>query len=291
MKKLLLFILILFVLISGIFLIAKSTKYRKNNNSIIASFYPLYFLTNSIIGEKVYVQNLTPAGVEPHDFEPSPKDFEEINTSSLVFLIGNNFEPWIKNIPNNDKKYISIGRLLSNSNDFDPHFWLSPKQTIRATNIISKNLKNAYPNFQNLISENTKKLIDELNKLDKAYSTRLTNCRLKEFVTGHKSFSYLAKDYGLKQISISGLSPEEEPSSAELTKIVQEINKYNIEYIHTEKYLNPKHIQTIASETKTKILVLDPIEGLSDEEIKDKVDYFTIMYKNLDNLVISQKCQ
>jgi zinc transport system substrate-binding protein len=96
--------------------------------------------------------------------------------------------------------------------------------------------------------------------LDADYTTSLKEAKQKSFVTQHAAFGYLALDYGLKQVPIAGLSPEEEPSSGRLAELKEYVKKNKINYIYFEKNANDKIAKTLANEAGIKLEVLNPLE-------------------------------
>ena len=106
----------------------------------------------------------------------------------------------------------------------------------------------------------------------------------KSFVTQHAAFNYLALDYGLKQVSISGLSPDAEPSAARLAELTEYIKKNKISYIYFEENASQALANTLSKETGVKLDVLNPLESLTEEATKAGEDYISVMEKNLKAL-------
>ena len=269
---------------------------------IVTSFYPLYFFTTQIAKEKADVYNITPAGAEPHDYEPTTKDMVKIENSQILIINGGKFETWTDNIQNilgkQNIKIIDIGENLANQNIIeknikirDPHFWLDPIIAKKEVELITKNLTTIDPININFYTNNYKILIEKLETLNNKLQTELNNCQKKDIVTSHAAFKYLAERYGLKQTAISGLSPDEEPTPKQLAEVSDFALKNKIQYIFFESLVSPKLANTIAQEIGAKTLTLNPIEGLTDEEIKNGKNYFTEMEKNLINLKIALQCQ
>ena len=130
---------------------------------------------------------------------------------------------------------------------FDPHVWLSPVRAIKLVGHIRDSLSADYPDKKRLLRRMRLPILKKLQALDKAYTDGLSQAKQKSFVTQHAAFRYLALDYGLKQVSISGLSPDAEPSAArlaELNRVYQE--KQDFLY-HTLKKMphkpSPIHFQ------------------------------------------------
>lgn len=112
----------------------------------------------------------------------------------------------------------------------------------------------------------------------------MKDVKRREFVTQHAAFGYLAKRYGLTQIPIAGLSPEQEPSSDKMAEIIKFAKEYQVKTIFFETLFDPKVARTIADEIGAKTDVLNPIGGLTDEDQKNNLDYIGIMKKNLEAL-------
>ena len=156
---------------------------------------------------------------------------------------------------------------------------------------IAQAIDQADPNNKSFYDQNTKNLEDKLDQLDNEYKTGLTSCQSKDIVTSHAAFGYLGTRYGLNQVAIAGLSPDEEPSSKQLVDVADFARKNNVKYIFFESLVSPKLSETIAQEIGAKTLVLDPLEGLSDDNIKQGKDYFSVMRDNLANLQTALQCK
>jgi len=279
----------------------KQTQMNQGRLQIMTSFYPLYFFTSQIVGDKAVVYNITPAGAEPHDYEPTATDMARLEDSQLLILNGNKLEPWSDNIQavlkDTSTDVIVVGEDMANQTIFednntirDPHVWLDPILAKKEITIIYKKLSEIDPNNSSYYAANTKLLQNKLDSLDSQYRIGLKNCEKKDIITSHAAFGYLASEYGLRQVAISGLSPDEEPSSKQLTEVANFAKKNNIKYIFFESLVSPKLSGTIAQEIGAKTLVLNPIEGLTPTEIANGKTYFTEMEKNLTNIKTALQC-
>ncbi|HVZ67248.1 MAG TPA: zinc ABC transporter substrate-binding protein [Patescibacteria group bacterium] len=293
--------ILIYILKSGLF--SHTTNKTASNKSVqvSASFYPLYFFASQIGGDKAVVNNITPAGAEPHDFEPSPKDIAGIENSQLLVLNGG-VEGWGDKVKNNLKGkstvIVTAGKdLLTKSlveegqSIKDPHVWLDPKLAKVEAAKITDGLASVDPKNKDYYITNQNNLNNELDKLDSEYRIGLANCEKKDIITSHAAFAYLAQEYGLNQVAISGISPDEEPSTKQLAEVAKFAKDNNVKYIFFESLVSPKLSQTIANEVGAQTLVLDPIEGIPDDNIKKGDNYFTIMRSNLKNLEIALQCK
>lgn len=267
---------------------------------VSASFYPLYYFSSQIGGDKAYVQNITPAGAEPHDYDPSTQDIARIENGNMVVLNGG-VESWGAKIKDNLRgKDITIvvageglfSKELTNKGKQirDPHVWLNPVLAKQEVAKITKGYIKADSKNAAYYKNNEKKLADKLDQLNALYNNALKNCKQKNVITSHAAFAYLAEAYGLNQVAISGFSPDEEPSAKQLVEVANFAKKNNVKYIFFES-LSPKLSETVATEIGALTMVLDPIEGISDDGIKQGKNYFTVMEDNLKNLKTALECK
>ena len=291
-KIILLVVLVVVVLGGAWFTLRKQTNRVSNNKlQVTTSFYPYYFFTSQVGGDKVNVVNITPPGGEPHDYEPTPQDIINIESSKLLILNGN-VEPWGNKIKDLLKgKNTVILETGNGANSTDPHTWLSLKLAKVQVNSILKELVQIDPQNTDYYQANANKLLAALDSLDREYRTGLDNCSSKNIITSHAAFGYLAADYGLKQVPITGLSPDSEPSLQQLTDITQFAKANNVKYIFFESLVSPKLSQTIASEVGAQTLVLNPVEGLTPSDLAQGRTYLTMMQDNLTNLKIALNCK
>lgn len=161
--------------------------------------------------------------------------------------------------------------------------------------IIAKNILDGYLQADIKNSDAYKKnagdLLQKLDILDREYTKALTNCKRKDIVTSHAAFGYLVLDYGLNQISLAGISPEAEPSAQSIAEVVNIVRTKHIPVIFSETLVSPKLSETIARETGAKTLVLNPLEGLTNDEISAGDDYFSVMRANLGMLTEALECK
>lgn len=293
---------------AGIFAVLVFGAGRVGNHSaaadklpVTASFYPLYFFAHEIGGDHTEVSTVVPAGVEPHDYEPTPRDIVRIGQSRLVILNGVGIEPWSLHLQSmiNPERTVIIeaaeGRATYEMEEdgkeiADPHLWLSPVLAGRITDAILRGFVIADPAHRAEYEANAAVLKMRLTDLDREYREGLAFCKRRDFITSHAAFGYLAAEYDLNQVSLAGISPEEEPSPAALASIARFARERNIKYIFFESLVSPKLSETIAHEVGAATLVLDPVEGLAAEDAGRGGNYFTKMRENLAHLQRALQC-
>ncbi|MBI5138780.1 MAG: zinc ABC transporter substrate-binding protein [Candidatus Vogelbacteria bacterium] len=294
------------ILIVGSILLSSRQNTSQNTLQVTASFYPLAELTRQVGGDKVVVITLVPTGTEPHDYNPTPQERVGLERSKIFIYNGAGFEPWVDRIlPDlRSVKLIDASKNIQNIQLlpaipkegeadkqvlYDPHFWLDPVLMQQISNAIAQKLAEADPANSFYYQENATRYNEKLSNLDDQFRQGLSSCQKKDAVTSHAAFAYLAKRYGFIQIPIAGLS-EEEPSPARLAEVSQLAKEKNIKYIFFETLVSPKLSETIAQEVGAKTLVLNPIEGITQEEKQQGENYITLMENNLINLKIALDC-
>jgi zinc transport system substrate-binding protein len=244
---------------------------------VVASFYPLAYAAEQIGGPAVDVENLTPPGAEPHDLEVSPRDVADLRSADLVLLLGRGFQPQLEDATGTGDQVL---RLLDTPGldvhaNGDPHVWLDP---VRYAEIVAR-IGTALG-----LPAAADRLEQRLHDLDGEFRAGLAHCERHEIVTSHEAFGYLAERYGLEQVAITGLSPEAEPDPGTLQDVVDLVRERGVTTIYFETLISPRIAETVARETGAKTAVLDPIEGLTEEEAAHGDDYFRLMRKNLASL-------
>ena len=107
----------------------------------------------------------------------------------------------------------------------------------------------------------------------------------------HAAFTSLARRYGLRQVAITGLAPQSEPSPAELARIARLARAEGARYVFVETLVSPRLAETVAREIGARTLVLNPIEGLTREEAAAGRDYLGLMRGNLEQLRLGLECR
>lgn len=246
---------------------------------VVASFYPLAWAAQQVEKPATRtVLNLTPPGVEPHDFELSPRDVETVLGAKLVVYVGGGFQPAIeKTITTRDGPSLDV---LHGSED--PHIWLDPVRFAGVVEAIARALDKpaaAAPT------------VKELMRLDSQYRRGLARCDRRTIVTTHAAFGRLAARYGLEDIALTGRSPEAEPSPRDLERVVREIRASRATTVFTEPLVSPRLAETVAREAGVGVATLDPIEGLSAARLDAGEDYLSVMRANLAKLRKALGCR
>ncbi len=277
-----------------------------NKISVIATIYPLAEFARMAAGDMASVSSLVPAGVEPHEYEPTPRDLIAVEGADVFIINGAGIDPWAKNLlPTLKEKGVTVidtslsvelipAASWSGEGDmsaYDPHFWLDPVFASRIVRSIADTLSLKDPSHKSAYEETANASIRSLEKLDAEYKAALVSCAKRGIITSHDAFAYLGKRYGFDVHSIAGISPEAEPSAEHLAELITLAKKDDIRYIFFETLVSPKVSETLAREIGAQTLVFNPIEGLSPSEVASGKNYVSVMEENLKSLSRARECK
>jgi zinc transport system substrate-binding protein len=251
--------------------------------SVVAAFYPVAFAAQEVGGPGVHVDNLTPPGVEPHDLEATPNTVRKLREADLVLLLGHGFQPQLEAAAGHGPRVVDLLDTPGlERHGSDPHVWLDP---IRYE-LIVKRIAAALGR-----PDAAAPMLAKLQRLDRDYRAGLRNCTRNEIVTSHEAFAYLADRYGLKQVAITGITPEAEPRPQDLKHVIDVVRSTHATTVFFETLVSPKLADTVARATGAKTAVLNPIEGLTPAEQQRGETYFTVMQENLRALRAALGCR
>lgn len=281
---------------------------------VVASFSAMADFAEMVGGDHVEVTNLVPAGTEPHDWEPAATDVQAIQDADLFVYNGASMEHWVDDTlsslgsqaPKAVKASDGIQLLAGDHHDHgdaatdaaetvadgatdkaevDPHVWLNPENAKVELANIRDTLSEVDPAHKDDYAKNYETYAAKLDQLDKDFRDRLSGVPNKTIVVAHEAFGYLCDAYGLTQAPITGMDAEGEPDAQTMASIIDQVKSQNIKVIFSEDLVSPKVAQQIADAAGATCEVLNPIEGLTDEQIAQGEDYFSVMESNLDELM------
>ncbi|MEN8262591.1 MAG: zinc ABC transporter substrate-binding protein [Nitrospirota bacterium] len=292
------------IFIISLLTINNSFAATKGKIKITASFYPLAHFAEQVGSDYADVTNIMPPGAEPHEFEPTPRDIKKVYTSDIFLFHGAGIDPWAERIwPDLKKQGTAVLKMAEhisithsdpkfNGNRYsDPHTWLDPLLAIREVEAIRDALIYTDADNKEIYNRNSQSYIRKLSGLHEKFVSGLKDCSRQNIIVSHNAFSYMADRYGLTIHSITGISPEEEPSARKMIELVKLARKMNIKFIFFEELLSPRLAETIADEAGAKTLVLNPLGGLTSKNIDEGRTYISVMEDNLRNLRIALECR
>lgn len=299
----------------------KVTKTSDSTLTVYTTVYPLQYFAERVGGEFVQAETIYPPGADEHTFEPSQKDIIKLAEADLLVYIGLGLEGFAERseqiLKNEDVVLLAAGEQIDfekgesaqdhrdegheehahdehvegddydghhDHGDIDPHMWLDPIYSKQLAETIKDELIKQMPDNKEAFEENFESLIEELDGLDQSFKNLVDNVNNKQFIVSHAAYGYWENRYGLEQISVSGISSSSEPSQKQLANIIKIAENHNLKYIFFEQNINSKLTEIIQDAINGEALTLHNLSVLTDEDLKDGRDYFSIMEDNLQAL-------
>ncbi|WP_407372035.1 metal ABC transporter substrate-binding protein [Carnobacterium sp.] len=280
----------------------ENTQPETDKLNVVTTFYPMYDFTKNVAGDEAEVTLLLEAGTDTHGYEPSAKEVAAISDADVFVYNSEEMEVWVSSVlesigtENTVVVNASEGISLLESteedhhdeneeeghhHEVDPHIWLDPVLAQEEVINIKEGLVAADPENEEIYETNAIQYNEKLQALEKEFTNAFSDATNRVFVTQHAAFAYLANRYDLEQVSIAGISTEEEPSPAKLAELQDYINANDIHYIYYAETSSSKIAETLANETGTELEILNPIEGITTEDQEKGTDYIQLMKNNL----------
>lgn len=266
--------------------------------SVCVTIFPIYDAAKNVGKDKIALTNLVPFGTEAHEFEPKAKDIAKLSKCDVFITSGEVFEPWSTKIINSLKikdKTIDMSKKVKlikvgDQGSYDPHYWLNIENQIAITKEIVSLLSKKDPANSKTYEANGAEYIKKLTTLKAEYEA-IRKCKNKKVIVNHDAFRYLSNEYGIKQYSISGMSPDAKPTAKQIADLIEIAKKEKINTVFFEEFASDKVAKTIAKEANIKTDALRPVENITIEENRKNIGYIEIMKSNLQKLLGAMECR
>ncbi|NER46854.1 MAG: zinc ABC transporter solute-binding protein [Symploca sp. SIO1A3] len=235
---------------------------------VVASYSVLCSMVEQV-AEGVFEPNcLVNYDQDPHTYEAKPSDRRAIEEADAVFYAGLNFEPSIIEMaeatdtptPKVAVHEEAVEDVIEVEEDgeveLDPHIWHDVENGIRMVELIEQTLVEIDPDNADTYASNADTLTSELEQLDTWIPEQIATIpeNQRRLITTHDAMSYYARAYGLTvEGTLLGLSPEEEPTAAEVKSLSEGIQKIGVPILFAELTTNDKVLQTVANEAGVDI--------------------------------------
>ena len=248
---------------------------------IVTSFYPVYAMVKEVSGDLNDVRLIqSSSGI--HSYEPSANDIAAIYDADIFIYHSHTLESWAGSLdPSLQKSKVKVieasegmtlervpgledmeaGNGVDEKTLYDPHTWLDPEKVAEEAQIIADKLSEQDSANKETYQKNAQNFSAKAHDLTKKYQPIFENADQKTFVTQHTAFSYLAKRFGLNQLGIAGISPDQEPSPRQLTEIQEFVKTYKVKTIFTESNASSKVANTLVKSTGVTLKTLNPLEA------------------------------
>jgi len=287
---------------------------------VVATLFPLYDFAKNVAGERADVTLLLPPGAEPHGFEPKPADIMRLNKADVFLYTSPDMEPWasdiLKGLQNRDLEVVntSLGVIAGevrekkehrhnrpekhkpghhdHSGEADPHIWLDFANAVKIVENVRDGLAKKDPTGKEAYEQNAAAAIEKLKALDERFRAGLQHCDKKVLVNGgHFAFDYMARRYGFRYVSVYGVSPDAEPTAADLARITRLIRQNGLRHLFHEELVNPRLADTLSRESGVSLLKLHPAGNLTRDQFDRGETFQTLMDMNLESLRTGMQCR
>jgi len=279
-----------------------NTEKNKDTLLIYTSIYPLEYIAEEIAGNKAMIESIYPPGVDAHTYEPTSREITQMADGDAFIYIGAGMESFAETmadaLENQALQFIEIGtqeELFKSTtqkhdedhehhSDVDPHIWLDPIRMIQMAEIVTSELSELKPEHKEYFLENLSTFTEKMTVLDEKFAATLKDKEHKEILVSHAAYGYWELRYDIEQIPISGLSSSDEPSQKELASIATLAKDKDLSYVIFEQ-TGSNRIATIIQEyIEADALYIHNLEVLTEDDIDQQEDYYSLMEKNLQTL-------
>lgn len=233
---------------------------------IVATTTQISDFARQVGGDAADVTQILQPNSDPHDYEPRPEDVEATARAQLVFVNGQNLDPWMGEVVSDsggDPTVVDLSQDLperlpgeaegEEASEYDPHWWHDPTNVEAAVNEIRDAMVEAGPDNSGTYEQNADAYLTEIQNLDAGIQTCMDEVPADErkLVTDHDAFSYFTERYGVNAIGavIPSQTTQGQPSAGETADLIELVQNENVRAVFPESSVNPELAQTIANET------------------------------------------
>ncbi len=252
---------------------------RQEGLCVYTSFYAMYDFARMIGGGRASVTSLVPAGVEPHDWEPSAADMAKLSQADVLILNGAGMEHWAESLEGvlEDTRVVYTCDAVETDENTDPHTWLSPKNAELQLEAVADAFCEADPENADFYRQNLDGCKKKAELLDSEYrSAGLDGMTL---IVSHEAYGYLCREYGMEQLALDNGAGTGDPSPARLAEAVTAARDTGAKYIYYDPSDSPAPAEAVAKDAGCKTLPLSAFENDGEDR-----SYFEVMEENLENL-------
>ena len=257
---------------------------------VVTTFTVIQDIAQNVAGDAATVESITKPGAEIHEYEPTPKDIVKAQSADLILWNGLNLERWFERFFQNikDKPAVVVTEGITPLSIYEgpykdapnPHAWMSPSNAL----IYVENIKNALvkydPQNADTYQKNAAAYAEKIKQLDKPLREKLSKIPADQrwLVTSEGAFSYLAKDYDLKEGYLWPINAEQQGTPQQVRKLIDLVKKNHIPVVFSESTVSAKPAQQVAKESGAKyggVLYVDSLSA-ADGPVPTYVDLLNV---------------
>ncbi|EGC72661.1 putative manganese ABC transporter substrate-binding lipoprotein [Haemophilus parainfluenzae ATCC 33392] len=257
---------------------------------VVTTFTVIQDIAQNVAGDAATVESITKPGAEIHEYEPTPKDIVKAQSADLILWNGLNLERWFERFFQNikDKPAVVVTEGITPLSIYEgpykdapnPHAWMSPSNAL----IYVENIKNALvkydPQNADAYQKNAATYAEKIKQLDKPLREKLSQIPADQrwLVTSEGAFSYLAKDYDLKEGYLWPINAEQQGTPQQVRKLIDLVKKNHIPVVFSESTVSAKPAQQVAKESGAKyggVLYVDSLSA-ADGPVPTYIDLLNV---------------
>jgi manganese/iron transport system substrate-binding protein len=244
---------------------------------VVTTFTVIRDIAQNIAGDAAVVESITKPGAEIHDYQPTPHDIVKAQDADLVIWNGLNLERWFEKFFQNvsdvpsvvasegvEPMGISEGAYSGKPN---PHAWMSPSNALIYVENIRKALVQHDPAHADTYNKNAAAYAAQIKAMDAPLRERLASIPKYQrwLVTSEGAFSYLARDYGLRELYLWPINADQQGTPQQVRRVIDEVRKNKVPVVFSESTVSDKPARQVAKETGARYGGVLYVDSLSEE--------------------------
>ncbi|TSJ90368.1 metal ABC transporter substrate-binding protein [Gilliamella apicola] len=258
--------------------LANSASADEKKFKVVTTFTVIQDIAQNVAGDAAVVESITKVGAEIHEYDPTPQDITKALSADLVLWNGLNLELWfkrffedIKDVPSVvvtegiDPMPIQEGSYKGNPN---PHAWMSPTLALTYIENIRAALVKYDPKNAEIYNKNAADYVAKIKALDAPLRERLAKIPESQrwLVTSEGAFSYLARDYNLKEAYLWPINAEQQGTPKQVKSLIDLVRANNIPVLFSESTISDKPAKQVSKETGAKYGGVLYVDSLSTKD-------------------------
>ena len=264
---------------------------------VVVTILPLAEFVERVGGEKVRVAVMVPPGASPHTYEPRPSQLKEVSKADLFVKVGSRIEfelVWMDKIidvnrrmpvvdssegvelirakEGHEEEHEEDGAEGRHHSVVDPHIWLSPKNAKKMVDNVFKGLAKADPANISYYEKNRDAYLSEIDALDGYITKTLSKAKSRKVMVYHSAWAYLARDYGIEEISIEKGGKQASPAG--IAVVIRQARENDIRVIFASPEFSTRSAEVIAKEIGGQVVMVSPYARPYIENFKKVVAAF-----------------
>ncbi|MDO9646797.1 metal ABC transporter substrate-binding protein [Glaesserella parasuis] len=247
---------------------------------VVTTFTVIQDIAQNVAGDKAVVESITKPGAEIHDYQPTPQDIVKAQSADLVLWNGMNLESWFERFfaQVKDKPAVVVTEGIEPISIYEgpykdkpnPHAWMSTKNALIYIENIRQALVKYDPANAEAYNANAKAYADKIVALDQPLRERLAKVPEVQrwLVTSEGAFSYLARDYGFRELYLWAINQDEQGTPKQIRKVIDQVRKHQIPVVFSESTISDKPAKQVAKESKARYGGVLYVDSLSTKDGK-----------------------